>query len=225
MNMTLYCGPLTRYYAHNWKGAAPLSGERLPLPELEDIACRWRDMACGAVEEELGVQMYWEESSDGRYFTACPGWEGWYGLILWALYREQDRVPEPLPEDWLQRLESLPVLAEEHALPHRYPTLAANCELFLPMDADVVINGPEPSGAEEIPMGSAKQLLIELELLNEDCWKATDKELASWETLKPVRLAQGYALEPFAKKGFACLYRIAKAATVHSLPVRLDYGD
>ena len=225
MNLTLYCGPLTRYYAHNWKGAAPLTGERLPLAELEDIACRWRDMACGAVEEELGVGMYWEESADGRYFTARPGWEGWYGLLLWALYREQDRMPEPLPEDWLQRLETLPVLAEGPDRPHRYPTLAANCELFLPMDADVVLRGPEPTGEAEVPMGSVKRLLVELEDLNQECWQAEKAALAAWEHLKPEKQGGGWAVEPFAKRGFACLYRIAREASAHSLPVRLDYGD
>lgn len=225
MNMTLYCGPLTRYYAHNWKGAAPLTGERLSVAELEDIACRWRDMACGAVEEELGVGMYWEESADGRYFTALPGWEGWYGLLLWILSLEQGREPELLPEDWLTRLETLPVLAADQDGPHRYPTLAANCELFLPMDADVVIRGPEPTGEEEVPMGSAKQLLCELERLNQECWRVSKKELAAWESLEPVRRDGGYLLEPFAKKGFACLHRIAEAAVFHSLPIRLDYGE
>lgn len=223
MRLTLYCGPLTRYYAHDWPGA-PVSGEIPPLSRIEALACGWRDMACQAAQDAVGEPVYWEESAEGSCVTADPGWEGWYGLLLWALYRDQQRRPEPLPADWLKKLETLPVFkAAQQRDSCRYPTIAANCEIFLPYDADVVLTGPDPAGEEEIPIGSSAQLLRELEALNRDTWMASEADIASWEKPGKGFGNPGGDVERFAKRGFAALLRVARAAVSMTQPIRLDY--
>ena len=127
-----------------------------------------------------------------------------------------------MPADWLERLETLPVFqAAQKRDACRYPTVAANCEMFLPYDADVVLTGPDPAGEEEIPIGSAAQLLRELEALNRDTWKASEAEIASWEALENGK--GGRDLDCFAKRGFAALLRVARAAVSMTQPIRLDY--
>ena len=93
--------------------------------------------------------------------------------------------------------------------------------MFLPYDADVVLTGPDPAGEEEIPIGSAAQLLRELEALNRDTWKASEAEIASWEALENGK--GGRDLDCFAKRGFAALLRVARAAVSMTQPIRLDY--
>lgn len=221
MRMTLYCGPLTRYYAHDWPGALT-SGKTEPLSEIETLVRGWRDMACEAAEDEIGIPVFWEENPKGACVTADPGWEGWYGLLLWALYRDQEKKPEPLPSHWLKAIETLPVFAAaQKRKTCRYPTLAANCEMFLPFDADVVLYGPDPAGEEEIPIGSACELVRELEALNRDTWNASERDIASWETESDT----ARTLETYAKRGFAALLRVARAAVRMTQPIRLDYDD
>ena len=53
MRLTLYCGPLTRYYAHDWPGS-PASDALPPLSRIESLACGWRDMACQAALDAVG---------------------------------------------------------------------------------------------------------------------------------------------------------------------------
>ena len=81
MRLTLYCGPLTRYYAHDWPGS-PASDALPPLSRIESLACGWRDMACQAALDAVGEPVYWEESPDGACVTAEPGWEGWYLSLI-----------------------------------------------------------------------------------------------------------------------------------------------
>ena len=224
MRLTLYCGPLTRYYTQDWPGA-PTRAPAVPVSQIETLVCRWRDMVCTAAQDAIGVPVYWEENSDGSCVTAHPGWEGWYGLLLWALYRDQQKKPEPLPENWLKKLETLSVFrAAQKRETCRYPTIAANCEIFLPFDGDVILTGPDPTGEAEIPIGSAMQLVRELEALNEDTWKAPESEIASWEKIEAEY--RGMAdLENFAKRGFSALLRVARAAVSMTKPIRLDYDE
>ncbi len=222
MRLTLYCGPLSRYYARHWPGA-PKRDPAVPTSQIESLVCRWRDMVSMAAQDEVGIPVYWEENPEGSCVTAQPGWEGWYGLLLWALYRDQRKKPEPLPEDWLKRLETLPVFeAAQTRDACRYPTLAANCEMFLPFDSDVILTGPDPAGEAVIPMGSAVQLVRELETLNQDTWRAPESAIASWEKATDRRSGKA-DLEDFAKQGFAALLRVARAAVSMTKPIRLDY--
>ncbi len=219
MRLTLYCGPLTRYYAHDWPGA-PRFGRASAAFQNRIPACGWRDMACQAALDAV-EPVYGRKARTVPVSPRSPGGRGGMACSS-GLCTDQQRKPEPLPADWLERLETLPVFqAAQKRDACRYPTVAANCEMFLPYDADVVLTGPDPAGEEEIPIGSAAQLLRELEALNRDTWKASEAEIASWEALENGK--GGRDLDCFAKRGFAALLRVARAAVSMTQPIRLDY--
>lgn len=57
--------------------------------------------------------------------------------------------------------------------------------------------------------------------INRDTWKASEAEIASWEALENGK--GGRDLDCFAKRGFAALLRVARAAVSMTQPIRLDY--
>lgn len=194
MRLTLYCGPLTRYYAHDWRDP-PLRTRFRRFPESNPSPAaggtwpakrRWTLWGSRSIGRKARTVPVSPRSPGGRGGMACSS-----GLCTGISRGSR----EPLPADWLERLETLPVFqAAQKRDACRYPTVAANCEMFLPYDADVVLTGPDPAGEEEIPIGSAAQLLRELEALNRDTWKASEAEIASWEALENGKRRAGSGL-------------------------------
>lgn len=191
----------------------------LPVDELEEIACAFRDTAAAVFEEETGETLYWEESVDGAYAAASPGWDGWYALLLCAM-ADDTGLPLPTPhKDWLKTIEEQPLwkTASDPQFVSHYPTLLANAELFFPSEAEVVMEGPDPTGEQIVGMGCSGPLLCELARLNDRLWQADEATIAAWLTAEAVDMAS------LGKRGFSALWQMAHKSMALTQPIRLDY--
>lgn len=253
MALDIYCGTLTRYYMHDWETAdqqwARANGVALPLgrpgddehPPLDQVVAgmeAWRDALADYLHDEFGCELYWEENNDTAYFTDKPDWDGYGAVLLWALCTEQGIAPPDLLQPGWDYTED-GVYQQFLNAPYdtAYPALLCDAQLFLPADADFLLQAEDPCGNESI-VTSSFSLLRDLQRLNERTWRADRATIAEWAgqgfpggQTYTVRGGKPYlvqderqpSLEQAAQFGFGVLYALAEYATSHHVPMLFDY--
>lgn len=229
MALDVYVGPLTRYYMGNWENAVESAGRESgprrrigraqESPRVQEAVLAWRERLAASLEGTLEIDLDWDETADGLYFTGRPGWDGFGSLVLWAAYAEHPalRRPASLPEEW----DDDPALVRSNGATFRsrFSHLVRNVELWLPAPFDVTFEGEDLEG-RRIVMGSAATLARQLADLNAATWKSRPGEIASWASRAPAHDA---ALEGKARHAFAVLSDLAAKAVEGALPIKLDF--
>ena len=211
MELELYVGTLTRYYA----GDGQDSDDDLRLSVL-----MWRDSLSLALEEHLEDPLDWDESAAAPRFTAELGWQGYGALLLWAAYAEHPELPRPTTAtaEW----ESDPAYRASVAVSHasRYGQLLYGPELWLPCSFGFTFHAEDVWG-DQVAIGSSVALLAELQALNTATWHADAPTLAGW---RRAGAPHGEAaLESWARYGLAVFFEQASRSVAHGLPMRLRY--
>jgi len=230
MALEVYVGPLARYYAGDWentarkavrRGRAPQSQPRrqLDVERFRRGVLAWRDDLSASLGGNIAVPLDWDERANAPYFSGRPGWDGFGSLVLWAAYHEHPQLARPasLPEEW----DNDPALVRSNAegFRSRYSHLVRNVELWLPVAFAFTFEGEDVDG-RRVVIGSAATLSRQLAELNEETWKRSESDVASWARRAPAVSA---ALEARARFAFAVFNRLAHLAVEHRLPMKLDF--
>lgn len=235
MGLDVYVGSLTRYYCGDWESKAARmcredgtpfqvirpGGTAPPIrpDEVGPMVLQWQADMCDELRLRLQSPLDWSEDFAGPYFTDRPGWDAYFGVVLWAAYEEhpelarRERVPNDVTSD--------PALAASRAegFRSRYPSLISDVEMWLPGEFDFTFLAPALTG-DETGIGSSVALLEELRDLNARTWNADDGLLAEWRRTCPVGAEP---LESHARFGLAVLLDLARLSVDHRLPMKLDY--
>jgi hypothetical protein len=235
MGLDVYVGSLTRYYCGDWETLVqrwaretghtvqvvrpPSDADAEPIDPLEarELVLAWRDALSTALQAHGGPALAWDEGPDAPYFTDKPAWDCYRALVVWAAHDEHPGVALPAiaPDDCAA---TEPVRA---ALEHgtRYPQLVLGAELWLPQEFDYTFETQDAAG-RSVMMGSAPLLLAQLRELNERTWRADRDTVTAW---RRAGAEVGAPLETSAQLAYAVFHDLALQATVHQLPMKLDY--
>lgn len=230
MALDVYVGSLTRYYAGDWqsitdrmaqRGRAAARRPADPRKDCERIqkaVLAWRATLDGSLAPHLGEPLAWDESSEARWFTGQPGWDGFGSLVLWAAYAEQPGLQRPskLPEEWDD--DAALVRSNAQGFRSRYSHLVRNVELWLPVAFDFTFEAEDVDG-RRIIVGSATTLGRQLGELNGATWKMDTGELVALTRRRPA----GSTLEACARHAMAVMTGLTRQAIDHQLPMKLDY--
>lgn len=235
MALDVYVGSLTRYYAGAWKN----SGQRLAKEmgadyqivgprvaaqtdsvnnpdEIKDAVITWRSTLAQHLEAGLGwrVAFEWDESIDSPYFTERPAWDGYACLVLLAAYEEHPELKRPskLVTSWDKDPAWLASIAK--GFKSRYAQILSP-ELWLPADFDFVFQAEDLVG-DKVFIGSTLMLLVQLQELEKRVFPR-DVELA-----EDSREAE-YSFDRVARFCLGQFLSLAKRASSHKLPMKLDY--
>ncbi|MBI3865052.1 MAG: hypothetical protein HY290_24520 [Planctomycetia bacterium] len=236
MAFDVYAGTFTRYYTRTWENVVQrraridgiqykiicAGGDPEPPPpahEVRSLVDSWREgINQGLAPHGLGP-IEWSEDDCVPYFTDRPGWQGYSGLLLWAVYAQLSRSKPPyaLPETWVNDPVYQDVLRDEKSI--RYQSIL-QANLWLPGDFQYCFKFPGLAGDEESTIASTGWLLAQLTQLRAEEPKWTTQSL-----LQRVRGTKDdeYALESAAKDGLAIFSDLAQQAVTHRVPIVLSF--
>ncbi len=256
MGLDIYAGTLTRYYAHNWKtvvqqwaeengygfnrispNGEQVEEEELPLADVMEIVCGWRDWITKAVTPE-GVEPYqpWPEDNEKAYYTDKPDWPALGALMVYGaslLYREP--FPKTVEKHWDFNQE--PLIQRAYGDEKAQWSLYTGTELWLPIQDCFTFTAQNPA-QNQVPMSTAGMLLAELGWINSNGWNAPEEEFLNWDrtegyptdaaiakdgTLGEVQEHTVYNTESLAKFAFCIFYKAARYSLEHQVPILLDY--
>ncbi len=236
MALDVYAGPLTRYYAGNWKNTVqqwseqmgmnyrvvraggPSGEEKASHEEAREAVLRWRRRLSEALAPRIHAPLDWVEDAAADYYTERPGWDPFFALLLWAAYEEHPEIRRPadFPEE----------PSEDAALKSsrdcdsrsRYGQIVSkNLDLWLPGDGAFTFKAGDVCG-NEVVMGFGLELVRQLEDLNRRTWKAGVSDIDAWAAADHTT-----GLEGQARTGFFWFYKCARWAATRRLPLKLDY--
>ena len=214
MELKLFAGPLTRFYTRpDEAGDAPSAADVLPA------VCAWRDTIAAGAGDQIDQEIYWEEAADLPALTTEPTWAGWYALVLCALAQEQGAALTDTGPGWMERFEQWPVwqAAQQPGYASRYPSLCRSADLWLPVEEDLLITGPDPSGEIEMTVSAVGSLWRELTALGSAMWRLTP------ETAGEPLPVDGDSFEEAARRAYTHVCRALQFARRHHCPLLLDY--
>jgi hypothetical protein len=230
MGLDVYVGPLSRYYAGALETDDPLIARQRVVEWQSDLS----DVLMGSVG-----RLAWAESPTDDYVTDKLGWGPFVAVCLLAARFDglQDRVPEAVPtapramklwgrlgrrtqaaEPLGHRIGRLLGRSSTYAPPPRRFTQIVGPEIWLPLDASVVIETADALGVRRT-FGSIGMLLAELRQLNAQTYRASDETLSEWARKAP----DDDAFEPAAQFGLAVMLKLAAVAVDRRQPLVLDY--
>jgi hypothetical protein len=232
--LDVYVGSLVRYYTDDWENVAqrqareqgmkytritPGGPQRAPTRTQVAPAI---DAWCQALNRGLGANLHaplsWSEAPDTPYFTDRPGYPGYSGLMLWAVYADKPHlpVPEVLPEGgWYEDPVFVAALERESGTRFRQIIQPA---YWLPGNFSFCFQGPSPVGEESF-IGSSTALVEQLELLNRSTFSATSEQLASY---LQEQIEARNEVEHAAKFTLAVFLDLATKAVAHRLPMLIS---
>lgn len=235
MALDIYAGSLTRYYLRDWKNQAKEACEQTGIAYLEirpsgqsanpdaadpskfhELILDWRKDLANALEIDLS----WSEDPNSEYLTKSISFDSLGALLLWASYQEIPdlRNADPDLKNWEDDAAYLEVSNTTSG--SAYCHLVQGTELWLPFQLDYTLYGPDTTGTDVV-IGSAPQLLAQLDHLNQSSWKASPNQISNW--LKADALETGSEFESLAKFAFAVMQECAQYAVDKNLPLKLDY--
>jgi hypothetical protein len=179
---------------------------------------QWRTVVEQGLQSHLPVRLGWSEDIGAPYFTDQINWFGYTGVLLLAAHTEYPQFPMPqnATDNW--NIDPAYKKLRDEQFKGRFNQLF-NVELWLPIEFPFVFKTEYFTG-QEVWCGSSITLLKQLELLNQETFKAQDSLLAQWRLAGDGR-ESGFI--ETARFGLAVLIRLAKQAIEHNLPMRLDY--
>jgi hypothetical protein len=228
MGLDIYVGPLTRYFAHDWKTivqqAAEAQGKQVVVdrPTAPDAitdkerirtAVRgWRTLIEHGLKGRLRGPLEWDETDDAPYFTDKPDFAGWHALQLLAGALASGRaLPDTAPADWTKdRTWSSAVKKSQYR--HVVEPF-----IWLPSEFDDVFVVKWLTGAQ-LPCGSSPRLLDQLRELNQSTLRGTPEDLEAWRQAGPAQ-----PLTQMARFGLAVFTELAGQSVRARLPMVLDY--
>jgi len=207
----------------------------------EVVRRRVIDWQAGLSDILLGSvgRLSWTESATADYVSDKPGWGPFVAVCLLAAHADGllDRLPDVVPSggqamklwDRLGRRTQTPEplghrmgrlfgRSSTYAPPPRQFTQIVGPEVWLPLDASVVIETDDALGVRRT-FGSVGPLLGELRQLNAQTFGANEPTLSEWAREAPV----GEAFEPAAHFGLALMLSLAGRALDRRQPLVLDY--
>ena len=239
MGLDLYAGTLTRYYSGQWETIVQQSGratgERTfvlrPPGGLVDAdpsraqqqVLEWRSRVSRdlAGVNALPEPLDWPEDLEQPYFTDKPDWPCFGALVLLAAYTDAgEPAPPELPEDWeqdptLRRMEGATNSGADIRYPHLYFV-----DWWLPVGDLPIFNTPSPI-KKPIRVASLPHLLHHLRDLNRRTYQVRPSESGDFYVDVPPR--EERSLEALARAGLAITLHVATKASLHRLPMLLDY--
>jgi hypothetical protein len=235
MDLDVYVGSLTRYYAGDWETvvqkAAREQGSEVVVrrdtspdaitdpDEIREAVLSWRDQVSQHLGSNLDSPLEWEETANAPYFTDKPGWECYSSLSLWAAYAENPALPRP--HEYVEDLDTDAAYLRSTArdIKTAFPQLLREVELWLPQRFKFTF-GVEDLTGQEIICGSSIELFEQLKDLNRRTWNATDKVISEWRQNGAEHNAP---LEIGARFAFSIMSELAQQAIEHRLIMKLDY--
>lgn len=209
MELQLFVGSMTRLY----------TPENAAGEDLSAVMASWRDTLAHGLADQLDQELYWEEEGDLPCVRTHPTWAGFYALLLTVLAAEQgESLPEA--ERWMEVFEEWSIWKRAQKPGYRsdFFALLHLADVYLPLQQEVAVNGPDPSGEVEIEILSAGRLLDALQRLNARLWQADADTISAWYALP----AHG-VLSDCAKRAFAHFYRATSEAMRLHLPLCPEY--
>jgi hypothetical protein len=232
MGLDVYVGPLCRYYAGDWETVI----QQMARAEGMDVQTVYQNGEPEKIDPEIvvkgvrgwqaylgqqtGLDVGWNESLDGPYFTDKPEWDGAIALMYTGAYvlSPGAEIPKIIPDEF----DKDPVFVKVHndeALAGRIVNLLS-CQLWLPLKEKVIMSAPTPGSDEPQDIGTIAGLLEELRCLNEATFKADQDQLDSWRRDGPP---EDNSTMGWFKFGLAVFLEMASLAEKHRLPMMLDY--
>ncbi len=195
MELDLYAGPLSRYYAGDWEsvldraaretGAVYRQTDEPAAQSMEEIRAgieAWLNALNNALAPNLYAPIAWNDDPAGDYATAQAGAGPYSALIAWSAYAQYavDR-PYYAPND----LASDPAVSRARASANP-PALVRqlNCEIWLPGDFEFSAVIRIPTG-EERAACSTGALRAALDEVNGFTWDADAATIAAWRRRGP----------------------------------------
>lgn len=230
MGLDVYVGSFTRYICHDWQTVLQSAGavvlraddqESADPDTVRELVLDWRRRLNTAMPD--GGHLDWDESAWSPYYTDKPGWDAFGSLLMWAAYSEHPRLKRPTQFVGHWEADTAYQTSNgkgwKNPFPTRYPNLLKGCEWWLPGRLPGVLQLPDMAQNPRI-VGSSRDLLQELDELNERTWQADGETVAAWaqEAAPP----EG-AMEEGARFCFALLRSLVGNAVAGRLPMMLDY--
>ena len=234
MGLDVYVGTLTRYHAGAWKTIVQqaMEAEGIPVritrsnPEpadairdrrvIEETVRSWQTLLADAVRRQSGVTLSWEEGMSKPYFTDKPDWDGYAGVVLLAAYSGLGlSLPKKLDRDW-QKDKRI-----NEAKKKRLYRQILEPEWWLPVEADLVFEGPTPS-RPKVMIGSCDELRSQLRELTTRALHASEADLGRWRQDGPPDPNAG-DLDHSSRFGLSVFAALADKAVGERLPMLLDY--
>lgn len=230
MGLDIYVGTFTRYYQRDWLTIVqqrfpdqvnivrPPGQVQLDPETVRQAIADWiQDLAQG-----LNCPSTWSEDSSKPYFTDKPAWDGYGGLLLWAACEDQGEAPSErhgavTTQSWCE--DPLLTRYQNLGVETRYPQLMLGEELWLPIQTPSVFKSVDAAGTNRV-FGNCRQLLTELDMLNDRTWKADEEMRLKWLR---EGCDHGSPLEGAARFGWAVMRTLTEEAVRHNLPVIMDY--
>lgn len=235
MALDIYAGSLTRYYLRDWKNQQQETAEQNGIAYIEirpgkqdaapdttdpskfqELILDWRRDLANALELDLS----WSEDPDGEYLSKRISFDSLGALLLWASYLEIPSLRNDNPDlqNWGDDAAYLEV--SNTASGSAYCHLVQGTELWLPFQLDHTLYGPDTTGTDVV-IGSAPELLFQLDDLNQSTWKASSDQISNW--LNAGDPGADSEFESLAKFAFATMQECAKYAVDKNMPLKLDY--
>jgi hypothetical protein len=229
MGLDVYVGPLSRYYARDWKtirGGVEVAARHAPACSLVisdpfealPVIQGWVTGLAESLREH-GVDLYWCDEPDGRYFTDEPSWQRYGDLLVRAAYLDH---PELVPPDVVTGEHSADpayVASQKPGFATRFPQLLHGAEMWLPADFDFTFSAADPAG-NTMMFGSSHALLRELGAINDACWRGSAEDLGRW---RREGIDAGAPLDRGARFCCSMLSELCAASVAHRVPMKLDY--
>ncbi len=230
MNVDLFVGTLTRYYAAEWQNGRTRAGAATPFGpktnstvtdpvELQGILAEWLEEATFKLKEHLKEPLTWKEGMLPPHFVGELGVAGYGGAILLAAYTSHAHLPRPAT--FMKTWERDPAIEASMKPSEKKDALweIINCGVWFPVNFAFGINMKDPTG-KPIKAGSIDLLWRALEYLNETNWGASAEDIATWRT-RPLN--EGDTFDAQAQFGFAWFYEMCRLARENRLPMKLHY--
>lgn len=231
MNVDLFVGTLTRYYAADWQNSRTRAGAASPFGaktkdsavsdavELQGVIAEWLEEASFKLKEHLKEPLSWKEGMLPPHFVGELGVAGYGGAILLAAYTNHAHLPRPVT--FVKTWERDPAIEAAMKPSEKKDALweIINCGVWFPVNFPFGINMKDPSG-QPIKAGSIDLLWRALEHLNEMNWGASPEDIATW---RARTLNETDTFDTQARFGFATFYEMCRLARENRLPMKLHY--
>jgi hypothetical protein len=231
MNVDLFVGTLTRYYAADWQNSRTRAGAASPFGaktkgsavndpvELQGVIAEWLEEASLKLKEHLKEPLSWKEGMLPPHFVGELGVAGYGGAILLAAYTNHAHLPRPIT--FVKTWERDPAIEAAMKPSEKKDALweIINCGVWFPVNFPFGINMKDPSG-QPIKAGSIDLLWRALEHLNEMNWGASPEDIATW---RAHSLSETDTFDTQARFGFATFYEMCRLARENRLPMKLHY--
>jgi hypothetical protein len=236
MSIDIYVGTLNRYHSGNWETVvaktARESGVKFqtvrtnpePIDKVTDentiknTVEQWRKLLEEGLKANLTNKLDWNEKINAPYFTDQINWYGYSGLQLLAAHTEckEFSIPEKATNKWNDDPAFKKVASNDFK--NKFSQIF-NVELWLPVEFPFVFNSKYVTG-HDIWFGSSITLLKQLNLLNEETFKASKEQLEQW-------ILGGAGQEDnfiqTTRFGLALFIKYAQLSIDNNLPMKLDY--